>query len=68
MVVVLHNYDESAQLNVTIKTCTMVGVVIKGADSAIYSEDVCAAVQYTYCTLAHVHTTCSIVQYMEPCR
>ena len=51
----------------------MVGVVIKGADSAIYAEDTCApvqyaycTVQYTYCTLAHVHT--SVVQYMEPCR
>ena len=42
----------------------MVGVVIKGPDSAIYGEDTCAPVQYAYCTLAHVHT--SIVQYMEP--
>ena len=39
--------------------CTMVGVVIKEADSAIYGEDTCAPVQYVYCTLVHVHTTCS---------
>ena len=39
------------------------GVVIKGADSAIYGEDTCAPVQYaysmvqyTYCTLTHMHT------------
>ena len=38
----------------------MVGVVIKGADSAIYGEDTCAPVQYTCCTLAHVHTTCTV--------
>ena len=40
----------------------MVGVFIKGADSTIYGEDMCAPVQYAYCTLAHMHT--SILQYM----
>ena len=36
-------------------TCTMVGMVIKGADSAIYGEDTCTPVfMYIYCTLAHV--------------
>ena len=44
--------------------CTMVGVVIKGAYSAIYGEDTCTpvqyahcTVQYTYCTLTHMHTS-----------
>ena len=43
-------------------SCTMVGMVIKGADSAIYGEDMCAAVQYVYCTLVHI----TLVEYSTP--
>ena len=39
----------------------------RGHQSSQQCKDTCAPVQYTYCTVKHVHT-CSIVQYIEPCR
>ena len=38
----------------------MVGVVIKGADSAIYGEDTCTLMQYAYCTVQYTFAWCNI--------
>ena len=37
--------------------CTMVAMVIKEANSAIYGEDTCAPVQYAYCTVQYIYCT-----------